>query len=637
MRKLMFVVLALLLFYSAAAEEGGALYVKKAELSDDFILGMDVSSILSLENSGVTYYDMNGVERDLFAILSENDINYIRVRVWNDPFDPEGNGYGGGNSDINAAAEIGRRAAQYGMKLLVDFHYSDFWADPGKQQAPKAWEKMKIKEKAESVYAYTLDSLRQLREAGADVGMVQLGNETNSRLAGEKTWMNIFRLMEAGSRAVREFDPDILVAVHFSNPETAGSYLTYASKLDYYKLDYDVFASSWYPYWHGTLDNLKIVLKEVQAAYGKKVMVAETSYAATAVDTDFHPNTIGEGGSYEKPWPFTVQGQANAVAETIRAVNELGGIGVFYWEGAWVSVGDSWEENSAKWEKYGSGWASSFASSYDPKDAGVYYGGSACDNQAMFDSNGKALPSLQVFKLIREGSEVPSRVDAIADTHLMFDVGSEITLPETVNAVMNDNSQREVPVVWENTDTSLIEQGGVASYTILGTADGLRAVCHVDIVEYNFLRNYSFEDADTSMWTATDLKATGQLYVEEKKSDALTGKRHYHFYSPDANTVEFTLEQEVTGLPEGVYRFEVSIQGGDGGAADIYSYIKINGELSQTQKSGITVYNSWDTPVIEGIEVREGDRLTAGIYVQCEGPGAWGKIDDFKLNSKKAE
>ena len=267
----------------------------------------------------------------------------------------------------------------------------------------------------------------------------------------------------------------------------------------------------------------------------------------------------------------------------------------------------------------------------------MYYGGSACDNQAMFDQNGKALPSLQVFKLIREGSEVPSREDAIADTHLMFDVGSEITLPETVNAVMNDNSQREVPVVWENTDTSLIEQGGVASYTILGTADGLRAVCHVDIVEYNFLRNYSFEDADTSMWTAMDLKATGQLYVEEKKSDALTGKHHYHFYSPDANTVEFTLEQEVTGLPEGVYRFEVSIQGGDGGATDIYSYIKINGEILQTQKSGITVYNSWDTPVIEGIEVRQGDRLTAGMYVQCEGPGAWGKIDDFKLNSKKAE
>jgi arabinogalactan endo-1,4-beta-galactosidase len=332
-----------------------------------------------------------------------------------------------------------------------------------------------------------------------------------------------------------------------------------------------------------------------------------------------------------------VQGQANAVAEVIHAVNDIGGIGVFYWEGAWVSVGDSWEENSAKWEKFGSGWASSHASSYDPRDAGVYYGGSACDNQAMFDRNGKALQSLRVFKLIREGIEVPFRVDAIADTHLMFDLSSEISLPETVDAVMSDNSRRAVAVVWENADTAAMKRGGVAAYTILGTAGGLQAVCHVDIVEYNYLRNYSFEDADTSMWTAADLKATGQLYVEEKKSDALTGKRHYHFYSPDANTVAFTLEQEVTGLPEGLYRYEVSVQGGDGGATDIYSYVKINGEIRQTQKSGITVYNSWDTPVIEDIEVSEGDRLTAGIYVQCEGPGAWGKIDDFKLNSKRVE
>ena len=279
MRRLILISLALMLLLGSGAKADNTLYVRKTELSHDFILGMDVSSVLSLEKSGVSYADAQGIEKDLFQILRENGINYIRVRVWNDPYDAQGNAYGGGNNDIQAAREIGRRAALQGMKLLVDFHYSDFWADPGKQQAPKAWEGMKIKDKAQAAYLFTLDSLRQLREAGADIGMVQLGNETNGKLAGEKTWMNIFRVMEAGSRAVRETDPGIQVAVHFSNPETAGSYMTYASKLDYYKLDYDVFATSYYPYWHGTLDNLKQVLSDVQSAYGKKVMVAETSYA----------------------------------------------------------------------------------------------------------------------------------------------------------------------------------------------------------------------------------------------------------------------------------------------------------------------------------------------------------------------
>jgi len=440
--------------------------------------------------------------------------------------------------------------------------------------------------------------------------------------------------LEAGSRAVRETSPDILVAVHFSNPENAGSYLTYASKLDYYHLDYDVFASSYYPYWHGTLDNLKKALDEVQAAYGKKVMVAETSYAYTAEDTDFHPNTIGEGGSYEKPWPFTVQGQANAVSEVIRAVNDIGGIGVFYWEGAWVSVGDDPAENAAKWEAFGSGWAASHAASYDPKDAGVYFGGSACDNQAMFDRYGRALPSLQVFRLIRIGNQVPLTVDAIEDAHLTVDLNGRIIMPQTVYAVMNDGSRQQIPATWDPIDEAAMKAGGERTWQVRGDAGGAEILCYVDMVKYNFLKNHSFEDADDTAWTAVNLGNTEQLYVEDKKSDSLTGSKHYHFYSAAAASVEFTLEQEVKDLPEGTYRFSIALMGGDGGQTDIYSYVRVNGEIRHTQPGQITVYNSWDSPVIEGIEVKEGDLITVGVYIKCLGAGAWGKIDDARLNSQ---
>ena len=171
MKKLTAFILALLCAAAvlpAAAEEEG-LYIRAVEnLPEDFLMGMDVSSVLSLEASGVTFRDQQGATRDLFSILAENGVNLIRVRVWNDPYDAEGHGYGGGNNDINAAVEIGRRATAAGMRLLVDFHYSDFWADPSKQMVPKAWAGMKIKEKVPVVREWTADCLRQLRDAGVD-------------------------------------------------------------------------------------------------------------------------------------------------------------------------------------------------------------------------------------------------------------------------------------------------------------------------------------------------------------------------------------------------------------------------------------------------------------------------------------
>ena len=387
--------------------EGSSVHVEKVEgLAEDFIMGMDASCVPALEASGVKYYNFDGREQDVFRTLAENGINYIRVRVWNDPFDANGNGYGGGNCTIDTALEIGRRATTYGMKLLVNFHYSDFWADPGKQMTPKAWEGMGIEEKAKALYAYTRDSLKKLKQAGVAVGMVQIGNETNGQLCGEANWFNMQQLFSAGSKAVREIFPDALVALHFANPERAGSYDTYASKLDYYKVDYDVFASSYYPFWHGSLENLSQVLTRIHNTYGKKVMVMETSYAYTPSDTDFYGNTVSEGSAVTKDYPYTVQGQATAVQNVIQTVADIpGGIGVVYWEGTWITVGQkSWEENRGKWEKYGTGWAASYASGYDPEDAGKYYGGCAVDNQAMFGPDGKPLESLRVFHLVYYGS-----------------------------------------------------------------------------------------------------------------------------------------------------------------------------------------------------------------------------------------
>ena len=386
----------------------------------DFIRGMDVSSVLSLEQSGVSYRTADGEEQDLLRILAENGVNYIRVRVWNDPFDSAGNGYGGGNNDVNTAAEIGRRAAKYGMKLLVDLHYSDFWADPGKQKAPKAWSGMSLDEKQNAVREFTADALKTISDAGAQIGMVQIGNETTNGIAGEYSWQNMAKIFNAGSAAVREFSPDVKVAVHFTNPERTDTIKALADFLHDYQVDYDVFATSYYPYWHGSLNNLKDVLGYAAEAYGKYVMVAETSYAYTLSDSDGHPNTVSEysnNSGNDLLWDFSPQGQADEVRAVMKAVNSVEGglgLGVFYWEGAWITVGDTTglsgdafsaqlERNKEKWERDGSGWASSYSADFDPDDAGRWYGGSAVDNQAFFAPDGTALPSLRVFADVIDG------------------------------------------------------------------------------------------------------------------------------------------------------------------------------------------------------------------------------------------
>jgi arabinogalactan endo-1,4-beta-galactosidase len=624
-------------------DSSDTLFVRKIDhLPDDFIMGMDASSVISLEDSGVTFYDFDGNETDLFKILAENGINNIRIRIWNDPYDSEGNGYGGGNCDVDKALIIAKRANLYGMKVILDFHYSDFWADPSKQMAPKAWKGLSIEEKAEALYQYTLDSLKRFKQEKIAVSMVQIGNETNGALSGENIWMNIiYHLMANASKAIREVYPKALIAVHFANPENKDAYLDYASKLAYYDLDYDVFASSYYPYWHGSLENLSDVLSQIADTYDKKVMVMETSYAYRPEDSDFHGNTISDESLVTKNYPYTIQGQCNAVLDVIDTIanKTSNGIGVCYWEGAWIAVGtDSYEENSLLWEEHGSGWASSYAKEYDPKDAGRYYGGSAVDNQAFFDEHGHVLESLKLFALCRNGNILPVRADAIEDVYLSVNLGDELVLPEQINAIMNDNSHQLVDVEWDANDVSQIVTDQTGEYLIKGNCDGMDAFCHVSIINFNYLQNPSFEEDDHGSrspkgWTINDFGNANELYVEDKVTDSLDGSKHYHFWADSSHAICFDLEQKVDGLRSGNYLYQISIMGGDASDGNIYAYVKSNDEIIAKEELQITSYNVWDSSAI-AFDHTETDALTVGIHVECNGVnnGAWGKIDQAILN-----
>lgn len=604
--------------------DAGIAVQKVDGLPADFINGVDISSIIAEENSGVTFKDWNGNTADIFDTLEAADINYVRVRVWNDPANAQGQGYGGGDNGIATAIKIGKRATAHNMKLLVDFHYSDFWADPGKQQAPKAWAGMSVAQKAVATEAFTNDALTQLKDAGVDVGMVQVGNETNNSVAGVTGWTDMSKIFNAGSRAVRTVFPDALVAVHFTNPETAGRYASIASNLNANNVDYDVFASSYYPFWHGSLSNLTSVLSNVATTYGKKVMVAETSWNYTFADGDGHENTIKASSGFTQ-YPATVQGQANEVRDVMDAVTKVGsaGLGVFYWEPAWIPVGppSQLEQNKVLWETYGSGWASSHAGEYDPADAGVWYGGSSWDNQAFFDFNGNPLESLNVFKYARTGSVAPRQVVSVSPVNITVPDGGTVTLPSTVSVTYNDNTVETPQVTWSG---SVDWIRGPGTYTIPGTTDdGLAVTATIVVAAVNFVVNPSFEASNATPWTLT---GSGASITTD--ADASNGSKAVKFWL--GSNYSFTLSQTITGVPAGAYKLTATSQGGSSPATDTRLLTASTGGQDQTAPITLDGWRIWSTATIDNIVVGADGVVTVGARYSLTS-GAWGNIDNFQL------
>lgn len=550
------------------------------DISDDFIRGMDASSVLVEEKSGVKYYNFDGEEQDVFMTLAQAGVNYIRLRVWNDPYDENGNGYGGGNNDVATAIELGKRATKYGMKVCIDFHYSDFWADPKRQHAPKAWKGMTTAEKSEALYEFTKTSLTEMLEAGVDVGMVQIGNEINYGMSDVKDKDAVITLLKSGSKAVREiseeYEQDMQVVVHYTRISQPNGVYDLVERLVENELDFDIVGLSYYPFWDGTMENMQTVVSTIREQFNKEVVIAETSYCYTSEDGDGCGNSLVGTTDLVEGYPATVQGQTSMVRDVIAAANEAGASGVFYWEGTWIPVGEATADNSPIWEEFGSGWASSYAADYDPEDAGLYYGGCSWDNQAFFDFDGYPLASLNVFKYLKYGTTLSSAIDY-------------------------------VPVEKETEDTS-------------------------DKIDFNSLtnlvQNSGFEDADTSMWKVSYVGDTNPTDYFNKAEDAYSGDMSFHFFSPDSD-MEFSIEQEFTGLEPGTYYLTAYSQGGDAVDASTFEMYAITAEGEQSVAFELTTYIDWKNPTLPEIKVTDGN-LTIGVRIKTNAT-SWGTVDDFAL------
>ena len=644
-------------FTANAAEEEpvkAAVSVKAIQgLSDDFIGGMDVSSMLSLEESGVTFKNANDEVEDLFTLLKESGVNYVRLRVWNDPFTADGQGYGGGNVNADRALTMAKRATAAGLKVLVDFHYSDFWADPSKQQVPKAWKSFEgdVDKTADTVYDYTKQTLTTFKQAGVDVGMVQVGNETTAKIAGISGWDGMSKVFSAGSKAIREVLPEAKVVIHFTNPEKAGTYATYAKQLSNHNVDYDVFASSYYPFWHGTTENLTSVLKNVASTYKKDVMVAETSWAYTLDDGDDDSNTVPSKVTADnlKKYDISPQGQADEIRAVAEAVNNIGdndgdgkndGLGVFYWEPAWVPVGTGGKDNAElvdTWNKYGGGWATEAAGEYDPNDAGLYWGGSGVDNQALFDFDGKALASLPTFKYIHTGAvtdHVFTKIDPVEITATDSDSIDAIKaqLPSEVAAHYQDGVDETETVTWQSAALDWIR--GAGTYTITGTTNAGHDVTATITVTATPAKDYvtdgNFENAENDKnWTITGTGAS----ITEDSGNAADGKRALKFWASDAYS--FSATQTITGLEPGEYVLTAMSQGAAADNAAIADGVTLSATAGGKTTSDVLELNGWVKFDTATVPVTVGADGTATITITGNLPAdAWGNVDKVSLVKK---
>ena len=553
--------------------------IKKVKgMSESSIRGMDISSYIALKKAGVKYYDYEGNETPLLKVLHDNGINYIRIRIWNDPFNADGETYGGGGNDVSTGVEIAKEAAQYDMKVLLDFHYSDFWAEPAVQLVPKAWKKdvNNTEKMCSDVYDFTKESIQKFKDAGANIGMVQVGNEITNGLLGiysnrdkgesfnviwgdKKKSTEVNKYLKAGIKAVREYTPQALVALHLETPNV-WKYKTIMNTWKRDNVDYDVLGSSYYPFWSiAAKANTPKTLKDVQtlaASYGKMFAVFETSWVNSLNDGDGTPNSIGDStntGAYE----VGPQGQVNELTDLYDTVlSQDNGLGTFYWEGAWIPVKagwTNWEYNKQIADQYGTGWASKGALGYFP-DSKMYYkgkaawGGTSWDNQALFDINGYPLQSLKFYKdSVSKGKEqiialkiVDKNGKEVYPTqYVKVEVGKtrKITLPKFSGYYpSNKNYQLTVKGVKEENAT----QSVVYTRTAAGPAISYNYRVKVTKKKYKLYKNFKWKKSKTKVYKKT--------YVAKYRYDHKNGNKYLALYTKGGKFVGYINKKAVKRL-----------------------------------------------------------------------------------------
>jgi arabinogalactan endo-1,4-beta-galactosidase len=598
------------------------LYVQPIDnINENFIKGADISTLIEVEKHGGTFYDENGNEIDAMKALADHGVNWIRIRIWNNPYDvswvKDVTGYdivgavGGGTNDLNKALALAKRAKNLNLKVLLDFHYSDFWAHPGQQYIPDAWRGLSEDQVEQALYDFTYDTLMEMNAEGVFPDMVQIGNEINSGLVSPQgdnlSSEGAINLLRQGISAVRAAEvaasASAEVMIHLAE---GGNNELFTWAFDAFTeagLDYDIIGVSYYPYWHGSLADLQYNLESISTKYNKEVIVVETASAFTLEEgPDGGNNIFSEKEVATGGFKATVQGQATAMREimnvTANVTNGLGR-GIFYWEPTWLAV-------------EGIGWATGKSNGWK--------------NQTMFDYEGNTLDSMDVFWKV-SATETVAQPTIVSVDGLIFELeqGADLVLPTQVRVLYSDDAYRNIDVNWHETGFTT---DNVGTFTVLGSADNsVDMTAIINVVETaiisndSAMKNYSFETGEITPWLIDNGNAG--LALTETVSDIHAGKYGLHFWS--ANDMQQTITQTQT-VDNGIYIITAWFMGGE--ASENASLIKASsGDSMVTDIAKFTGWGVWNKSTVN-IEVTDGS-LTISVVLN-EAAGTWGNIDEVK-------
>jgi len=335
---------------------------------DDFVTGADISLLQRIDDSGYNYKS-KGQAKDALDIFKEHGFDYMRLRIFHSP-----SGKGPVVNSLDYTVKLAKRIKNANLKFLLDFHYSDTWADPAHQIKPKAWEGLSFPQLEKTVYQYTKDVMIRLKEENVFPDMVQIGNEITPGFIWddgkiyvkdhEPNWKDFTALVKAGVKGVRDScnkDDKIKIMIHVDSGGNKDKCKHFYDKIIEYDVPFDVIGLSYYPWWHGTMQDLEKNLISLSDRYKKDIYVVEAAYPWKGGYPDPQRKNL------QPPFPVTRQGQADYFKKLLQTTKNIPGgkiKGLFYWAPEWVAV-----------DGVGKNWA----------------------NKAMFDDDGQALPVFEVF------------------------------------------------------------------------------------------------------------------------------------------------------------------------------------------------------------------------------------------------